>query len=81
LDIAWNRQVWPSDLTKKLQLEIGKAMIAKVAPAVQAWPSSVRNHKKFDVRTVVRGPGSWGGPGFIAKTVVVAEAAAKKIAN
>ncbi|MFN7825676.1 MAG: hypothetical protein ACK5P6_09975 [Pseudobdellovibrionaceae bacterium] len=73
--------MWPSDLTKKLQLEIGKAMIAKVAPAVQAWPSSVRNHKKFDVRTDVRGPGSWGGPGFIAKTVVVAEAAAKKIAN
>lgn len=42
---------------------------------VKAWPQSARNLKKFDVQTVVRGHGSWGGPEFIDKTIAVAEKA------
>ncbi|MBY0472122.1 MBL fold metallo-hydrolase [bacterium] len=145
-------EIWASDLTKKLQLEFGQAMIGKVAPSydrkelqdrvlqskvvvadhifsakegktfdfsgekveiyypgpahspdnvvvyfpkqkllfggcmikpeelgylgdadVKAWPNSARNLKKFDVKTVVRGHGPWGGPEFIDKTIAVAE--------
>lgn len=148
-------EIWSSEQTKKLQLEFGKGMIAKVAPGydrkelrerilkskvvvadnifpanagktfdfsgekvevyypgpahspdnvvvyfpkqkllfggcmikpedlgylgdadVKAWSSSARNLKKFDVQTVVRGHGPWGGPEFIDQTIAVAEKAA-----
>ncbi|MBP9708241.1 MAG: subclass B1 metallo-beta-lactamase [Oligoflexales bacterium] len=51
------------------------------AANVKAWPNSARKLKRFDVKTVIPGHGSWGGPELIDKTIDVAEKAAKKMAR
>lgn len=46
---------------------------------VKSWPSSARNLKRFDIKTVVRGHGSWDSSEMIDKTIEVAEKAANKL--